>query len=211
MRVGLERAQRCAGYRLLTAPLSAFGRAGCRTPLPALRPPSPRQRGEGKERKGLSIENGGRSKSSPSPRCGERVGVRGNAVRHFARDDRWACSHAPAWEHRSATLSVAWLGFAAGLTERRGASQERFPRGSVGTRESSLTALGEGALNNVWRIPKFTLHIMIQSLAPHWAGTCVAVGQAFQPDSAGRQAGKPDLLRNRLTENSVGALTNWVI
>jgi hypothetical protein len=61
------------------------------------------------------------------------------------------------------------------------------------------------------KIFKCNLHIMIQSLAPHWAGTYVAVGQAFQPDSAGRQAGKPDLLRNRLTENSVGALTNWVI
>ena len=30
--------------------------------------------------------------------------------------------------------------------------------------------------------------------SPHSAGTCVAVGQAFQPDSSGSQAGKPDLL-----------------
>ncbi len=32
-------------------------------------------------------------------------------------------------------------------------------------------------------------------LSPQGAGACIAVGQAFQPDSSGCQAGKPDLLK----------------
>ncbi len=33
-------------------------------------------------------------------------------------------------------------------------------------------------------------------LWPQRAGACIAVGQAFQPDCSGRQARKPDLLKD---------------
>ncbi len=35
-------------------------------------------------------------------------------------------------------------------------------------------------------------------LSHHNAGACMAVGQAFEPDSLGSQAGKPDLLEDRV-------------
>ena len=54
-------------------------------------------------------------------------------------------------------------------------------------------------LSLVGHVPAHSRQINLQhldtqlGLSPHTAGICVSVGQAFQPDSLGSQAGKPDL------------------